>query len=547
MISLVDAFFEHVYPMPSYAFLHPETTKRRCRQGQVHGALTSATAAIASLYLGGDRQRAGQWTDMSEQSIWLNLERPTVARLQTLLLVIHYRMETGNFQRAFMLSATAARFAAAMRLNYERPELDLVGREVRRRIVWSLKIIERYFSSGLPEFELCPTESIYIEYPSPEEDFNHGPPGENGAYRLHLRLETVRRDIMKMSRSVTILDQPLPSLMKLIRHHEASLAEIGESLPQGRTLSMAQTLDLLDNHWLPRRTLTYASWHQAHCDLYRILLPGYPEAAPAVVLEAIDPAELAAAERHLLHHATSSLQVLTTLNQQSMRQQLLEFDTAICSYHAARVLLYISRFGKNRDRPAPEFAISRADLCVAALRRFFPSSALVAPIIEELTRSVGAFSAQQQQQRQTRQPAESPVVPIRLPSTPSPPGRDDHESQLASTARVRQRLAIHSLLRRADFSDGEDDDEVTITNPVAEEMHTPKSTIGPNVPLQLSNTSLSQIGVRHSASIGSRIGVQVWEAQSVNGSLDDSPESTQLPTMSWFGPQDWEWLSGHKG
>lgn len=78
---------------------------------------------------------------------------------------------------------------------------------------------------------------------------------------------------------------------------------------------MAQTLDLLDNHWLPRRTLTYASWHQAYCDLYRILLPGYLEAAPAVVLEAVDPAELAAAERYLLHYATSSLQVLTTLNQ----------------------------------------------------------------------------------------------------------------------------------------------------------------------------------------------------------------------------------------
>jgi hypothetical protein len=461
--------------------------------------------------------------------------------------VIHYRMETGNFQRAFMLAATAARFAAAMRLNYERPELDPVSREVRRRIVWSLKIIERYFSSGLPEFELCPTESIYIEYPSPEEDFNHGPPGENGAYRLHLRLETVRRDIMKMSRSVTILDQPLPSLMKLIRHHEASLAEIGKSLPQGRTLSMAQTLDLLDNHWLPRRTLTYASWHQAHCDLYRILLPGYPEAAPAVVLEAVDPVELAAAERHLLHHATSSLQVLTTLNQQSMRQQLLEFDTAICSYHAARVLLYISRFGKNSDRPAPEFAISRADLCVAALRRFFPSSALVAPIIEELTRSVVAFSIQQQQQ-QTRQLADAPAAPAQLLSPPSLASRDDHESQLASTARVRQRLAIHSLLRRADFSDGEGDDEVTIPNPVAEETRTPKSTTTTRSSLHLDNPSSAQLGTRQPVPLvgGSRGDVQAWDAQSVNGSLDDSPESTQLPKMSWFGPQDWEWLSGSK-
>lgn len=183
---------------------------------------------------------------------------------------------------------------------------------------------------------------------------------------------------------------------------------------------------------------------------------------------------------------------------------------------------------------------------MAALRRFFPSSALVAPIIEELTRSVGAFSARQKQQQQTKQPAETPVVQARLPSPPSPPGRDDHESLLASTARVRQRLAIHSLLRRADFSDGEGDDEVTIMNLVVEETHTPKSTTGPRSPLQLGNPSLPQTGFRHSASIGSGIGAQTWEAQSVTGSLDDSPESAQLPTMSWFGPQDWKWLSGHK-
>ncbi|CRK16956.1 hypothetical protein VD0002_g3302 [Verticillium dahliae] len=227
MLVLVDAFFENIYPLPSYAFLHPETTKRRCRDAQVHRALASAVCAIAALHMGRDRQLASRWIQGAEQSIWLHLGSPTIPRLQTLLLIIHFRMETGAFQRAFMLTATAARFAAAMRLNYERPDLDPISREVRRRIVWSLKIMERYFSIGLPEFELCPIESIYLEFPSPEEQFETKSQGENGTYRLLVRLETIRRDVMKLNRSVAPLDESLPSLIKLIRHHQQSLSDIG--------------------------------------------------------------------------------------------------------------------------------------------------------------------------------------------------------------------------------------------------------------------------------------------------------------------------------
>ena len=206
MLALVDAFFNTLYPLPSYAFIHPGTAKRQCRDGQMNRALASGICAITSLHLGYHHSAATRWIQDTEQNIWMHLEHPNVPRLQALLLVIYYRMETGNLQRAFMLTANAARFAAAMRLNHERPELDLIAQETRRRIVWSLKIIERYFSVGLPEFELCPTEAIYLSYPSSEEEYSGDAGGERGAHGLHIRLEVVRRDIMKLTRSLAIVD-----------------------------------------------------------------------------------------------------------------------------------------------------------------------------------------------------------------------------------------------------------------------------------------------------------------------------------------------------
>lgn len=118
-MDLVDAFFQHIYPLPSYAFLHPATTKRRCREGaqpgSKHSSLRAAICAVAAHYLDRDRDaQASQWTELAEQAVWQNLASPTVPLLQTLLLVIHHRMGAGLFPRAFMLTATAARFAAAM-------------------------------------------------------------------------------------------------------------------------------------------------------------------------------------------------------------------------------------------------------------------------------------------------------------------------------------------------------------------------------------------------------------------------------------------------
>ncbi|WYZ46782.1 hypothetical protein EsH8_IX_001007 [Colletotrichum jinshuiense] len=445
----VETFFEKVYPLPSHAFLHPGTTRERCHEGKIDPALAYAICALATLHTGSDlqmRDRATSWVQTAERRIWQQLESPTIPRLQALLLIIHYQMETGKFQRAFMLMATAARFAAAMRLNHERPDLDFVAQEVRRRIMWSLKITERYFSVGLPEFEACPIETIYLQFPSAEDDFcADGEPGDGSCYRLYVRLEIIRRDIMKLTRGVALCDQPFLPLTKLISDVERDLAEIGSLMPDGTEFSLSQIQSHFSDRWLRRRMFMHISFHQAHCDLYRILLPGYPEAAPRVVLDAVDDAYVTAAEESCLKHATTIIQILTNLNQYSMNRLLLEFDTAICAYHATRLLLFISRSARAPGCPSPEFSMSRAGLCLAALKRFFPSSALVNPIIEDMERLMKGHA-----------PQETGIGGLSSPEFQE--GRRNLEQQLSEAAKARQRLAIHSLLRQADFTDEDDVD-----------------------------------------------------------------------------------------
>lgn len=487
--ALVEFYFNHVYPLPSYAFLHPQTIIRQCSEGTLETCLAYSISAVASHHSGSSHGRGDaelDWIQAAEDLIWKHLESPTIARLQALLLVVLYRLETGAFQRAFMLSSLAARGAAAMRLNYERTApRDAAGRasrETRRRLVWSLKLVERYFSMGLPEFELCPVENVYLELPCWEEDFSttttmttagEAQPqrtlqtSDFGSYHLCVKLEMLRRDVVKLSRSLSIHDAPLPELPGVMRDFEQHLERLGRELPSGGGglpgLAAERLAQLLHTPWLARQVLVHLSFHQCHCDLYRLLLRDYREAAPAVVLDALDPALLARAEELCLRHAAAIVDILATLNQQSQRAQLLEFDTAICGYHATRILLFIaqrSSSSSNRStlasaRPSEEWALSRAELCLASLRRFFPSSRLVRPVLEEMRRAMAVFSTRSATMTPSR--LASPGPSASTAAVGSSISSKDPAAGLSAAARVRQRLAIHSLLRQADFADEDDD------------------------------------------------------------------------------------------
>lgn len=462
--ELVDFFFDIVYQLPSYAFLYRPKTRQKWIDGSLDGSLRLAISGVALSYQESSRNPgaaenllASRWIQKAEHIVWERLETPTVSRLQALLLVILYRINIGQFQRAFMLLSLAARAAAAMRLNHERSDQHSTTLEVRRRLMWCMKLVERYFCIGLPEFELCPQENIYLRMPSCEADFAEGAAGMDkygpGAYPLCIKLERIRRDIMRLTRSLALCEQPFPQLPQMVLDFEKDLIAIGEQMQGGPNLTPRRLDMALACPWLPRVMLMHLSWHQCHCDLYRLFLSGFREAAPKVVLDALSPTYITTAASLCFQHATAIIQILSNLNQQSTQPRLLEFDTAICAYHATRLVLFLSR-ASVRGSPlisipntSEEFALSRAELCLASLKRFFPSSTLAKPIIEEMTRAISLFpSSHSLVESETSQPK------------PTNPDRKSPQVQLSAAAKARQRLAIHSLLRQADFSDGDEDD-----------------------------------------------------------------------------------------
>ncbi|KAI1034284.1 hypothetical protein LB503_012582 [Fusarium chuoi] len=689
--NLLDVFFKFIYPMPSYGFLHPETTRRRCRSFDVHRALPASICAVATLYLRREvdldlnhrldssrrtlnnivasAEDTGTWIRMAEESIWRSLESPSITKLQALLLVIHYYIETELFQRAFMLTATAARFATTMRLNNERHDLQPVAREVRRRTLWSLKMVERYFSIGLAEFDSLPMEVIYIDVPCSEEDFmamangheihvtgkdqvdgeHQNYRGEGGTYGLVMQLEAIRCDVMKLSRKIALLETPLCNLTDLFSHHLQTLACMEKPAPILEALlsvdgalqspGSSSNGDGSISRWLPRLLLAHISWHQTHCDINRILLAGYSEAAPAAVLVGHDHQVLLAAEAQCLHHATRIIYILTALNQHSTQHHVLEFDTAICAYHATRLILFISRFGRGPARPSPEFALSRAELCLAALKRFFRFSALVSPIVRELEESITIFSEQQKNKRNLpsdqsgtagfihvaanqgsaaaanatpfagtlsdeTQPGFSGTTandictpdssPATAPAINGNPGEGrtlqseiHHLSSLQSQSRsdghfseavrARQRLAVHSLLRRAELSNIERDDEEYQSSQIEEV--TPGSATPRHPAFSMGdNQHTSPTRGNHGDSQEERprvVGASTATADANAGSQssnphlktnsitnnqptkdkprahtsktrDQEPMSTRSPAapglFAWWAPQDWAWL-----
>ncbi|KAF2177748.1 hypothetical protein K469DRAFT_742368 [Zopfia rhizophila CBS 207.26] len=509
----IDGFFDKVYPLPSYSFFHPASTKQKCFSAMQDDPLTLAICAVETLFSSLSQKcrqvEASQWIRTAEEVIWQHLESPTIPRLQILLLVILFRMETGEFQRAFMLSALAARAATAMRLNHERHDLSPIALEVRRRIMWSIKLVERYFSMGLPEFELCPVENTYLQLPCHEGTFRayldeqhsisdnfRGHADDFGSYQFYVKFY-----------------MPFPQLEGIFQDFEKDLAEMGTQIHGGPELSADRLTSLFDSPWLPRHILMHLSWHQCHCDLYRLVLSGYREGAPQVVLDATDPSLVSTAEARCLKHALAIIDILANLNQQSTQHLLLEFDTAICAYHSTRLVLFLSRFG------------NRAELCHTALKRFFSSSLLAKPIIEEIGGAIDAFRSHSAGASRLA----SPDLGLESRTT----------IQLSSAARVRQQLAVHSLLRRANFSD-EDEGSYSGSQRAPQPGQSDDASA---LNLRVTLTAESSHGAASCHLPCNQVSTcsEGWEMQSyISGGSGSSLSPAIIPYFEW---QDREWLS----
>lgn len=209
--QLIETYFECLSPLPSFSFLHRETVVQRCLDGSIDRALKLAICAITSMFLNLHQAQRIEWAQEAEHLMFDRLEKPSIFMIQASVLTIRFRAAVGQFPRAFILAGLAARWAVALRLNYEHSGLGPIAQEVRRRTLWSLYLLEDSLCVGLKEFELLSPEIMYLQLPCEDADFNERRPLSTGYLQSgrglepdvlgsrasYIKLACIRRDIIR--------------------------------------------------------------------------------------------------------------------------------------------------------------------------------------------------------------------------------------------------------------------------------------------------------------------------------------------------------------
>ncbi|WZH45978.1 uncharacterized protein QYS62_007047 [Fusarium acuminatum] len=421
VIGLVSLYFDRLYPLPSYSFLHQATVIQRCRDKSIDHALELAICSITAIHFDAYQDERDDWAQEAEHLILERLEDPSIFKIQASLLLIRYRAAVGQFPRAFIMAGLAARWAAALRLNYEHSKLSPVAQEVRRRTFWSLYLLEDSFCVGLKEFELFDPEIIYLQLPCEDEDFyqerhvatGYLQPGKGlepevlGSRAAFVRLAFIRRAIIRLNRRISL--------------KEINISEVFSSMERFQN-------DLL-------RLKTKLAPH----DQYP--LSKYPESTPHASIESISVSEKASMKEKCISHAEEIVNILSAFVKHKDEKDTLEFDAAICAYHSARLLLFGAYTGGNNTGLLMQTAISKAQLCLDVITRYFDFSAQLKSMRQELERVI--------QQHKLWLESSGPGA-VTTPDQAS-------SSKLSKDAYNRQRLAIHSLLRQSDFVDDSSD------------------------------------------------------------------------------------------
>ncbi|KAI1261440.1 hypothetical protein F5Y18DRAFT_440542 [Xylariaceae sp. FL1019] len=487
----IEDYFRHLHPLPSFAFLHRPTVVRRCRDGTINEPLKLAICAITSLHLQRSALCHDLWVQQAEQLILQQIGQPSIFHLQALLLIVRYRIESGEFPTAFMLAALAARTAVALRLNYERSELTFVAQEARRRLYWALYLLDDYFCVGLREFELCPEETVYLQLPCREDIFEAGQQCQTGILRpspadnvsamglpgIFMRLTSARRAIMRFNRRVGLGEESSATIGARIQQIEHDLSTLYSAISPRNQYSVA---NLALCEFPAQFVMLHMSYHQCHCDLYRMFLNGYSEAAPNTLLSLVPPQDRIAMQSKCLEHAEDILKILSDFithmsNPSSSpaapdvhspaRSILLERDAAVCAFESARLVLFGSRLPISTCTLEVALQKARA-ISLHLITTFFPYSASTKPLRTDLEHLIHSYSVRLATQPTTRGLSEGL-------SEPAVPRAASKVSQYANS---RQRLSVQSLLLQSDFAD--DSQEIAGGGPDSASARTPSASMG---------------------------------------------------------------------
>ncbi|GAB0138739.1 hypothetical protein EsDP_00006964 [Epichloe bromicola] len=386
-----DQFFRHVHHIPMYSFLHRASLMEQYNAGKVDKALLLALIGITSCLTdmgNGVREYGDRCIDRAESLVFSDYSRPSTFKVQALVFMIKHRILSNRYPSAFMLLSMASRFAAALRLNHNSPNLCFLAQESRRRLMWSLYCIDTGIAAGYRDFALWRADRIFVSLPCNERNFEfdlpqpaemlnpecNGPEVQHsedvGSLALHIRILHLRQKIIEFTKDVLVsrtisdtssLQEPVLALHKQLDGFAGRLPasfQFSESSLRLRAYSPRICVFIMIHVW----------WHQCHCDLYRMTMAGFREALPEATLQCLDQGFLTHCQRQCVVHSLAMASIFASM-QKLGAKPVADLDLALCAYQCARMLKYALHGSGEKFGLTVEAVTDKAKVCLQAIKQ----------------------------------------------------------------------------------------------------------------------------------------------------------------------------------
>ncbi|KAF2668626.1 hypothetical protein BT63DRAFT_374488 [Microthyrium microscopicum] len=193
-LHLAEIYFEYVYGQ-SYPLLHKPTFMRNLIAGTVPPVLVLAVCAISARFSQHPQLRikpaflrGEEWAEPARRIALKRFDQPNIAILTVYLLLGLHEFGTCHGGRSYMFGGMAQRMGLMLQLHKDRDISDLAGpaggnsktggernshtdKEIRRRVMWSCFLMDRFISSGSERPMSIPEICIEIPLPARESLF----------------------------------------------------------------------------------------------------------------------------------------------------------------------------------------------------------------------------------------------------------------------------------------------------------------------------------------------------------------------------------------
>ncbi|OAR01787.1 hypothetical protein LLEC1_07532 [Akanthomyces lecanii] len=405
-----EKFFHHIHHIPVFSFLHRASLMEQYHAGKVDKALLLALVGVTSCLttMGpGIREYGDGCIDEAESLIFADYTIPSTIKVQALVLIIKHRILCNKFPSAFMLFSMASRFAAALRLNHDNPNLCFLAQESRRRLMWSLYCIDAGISGGFAEFSLWRADRINVGLPCNERNFEFDlskpteklvpdpddpkqPRSEDiGSLALHVRILHIRQKIVEFTKTALIgRNINAAELQSRVLGLHQELEDFAYRMPASFQFS-ENSMRL--RAYSPRIcvfVMIHIWWRQCYCDLYRLAMTGFRDALPLETLESLDQSFLDHCQRQCVEHSVAMADIFKCMEKLHARP-IADLDLAICAFQCARTLHYAYRLDAVKFGLVTESVREQSKACLKVIQQCCrgPAAAGVQADLERLINS----------------------------------------------------------------------------------------------------------------------------------------------------------------